>query len=117
MSSRQVGGTLGVAILGTVLNSGYRSHLPLAGLPAVAVNAARRSVPAGIAVAQKMNSTSFLHSVRHAFTEAMGSTLWVCGSVALASVLLALFFLPRGLAAAAEEAPEKPREHAVRRAG
>ncbi|MDI5962389.1 MFS transporter [Streptantibioticus silvisoli] len=117
MSSRQVGGTLGVAILGTVLNSGYRSHLPLAGLPAVAVNAARRSVPAGIAVAQKMNSTSFLHSVRHAFTEAMGSTLWVCGSVALASVLLALFFLPRGLATAAEEAPEKPREHAVRRAG
>src|SRR5262249_62177058 len=51
MALRQVGGTIGVAVLGTVLNAGYRGRLDLAGLPAGAppdvAAAVRRSVSAG----------------------------------------------------------------------
>src|ERR1019366_8494804 len=49
---RQVGGTVGVAVLGTILASAYRAHLTMAGLPAAAAAAVHASVAGGIAVAR-----------------------------------------------------------------
>ena len=48
---RQVGATIGVAVLGTVLNSAYRGGLTVTGLPAATAAAARSSVAGGVAVA------------------------------------------------------------------
>ncbi len=92
---RQVGATIGVAVLGTVLNSVYRSHLAVTGLPAAAVAAAKSSVVAGVAVAHALGSAALLDSVRSAFVHGMDTMLWVCGGIALASAILALLFLPR----------------------
>jgi len=97
---QQVGATIGVAILGTVLSSGYRSHLDLAGLPAAAAGAARSSVTAGVAVAQGLRSAPLLDAVRTAFTHGLDTTLWVCCGIAAASALVALAFLPRRAGAA-----------------
>ena len=108
---RQVGATIGVAILGSVLASVYRSHLVVTGLPAAAAAAAKSSVVAGVAVAHALGSAALLDSVRHAFVQGMDTMLWVCGGIALASAILALLFLPRraeGLPGAAEVAGPTP---------
>ena len=92
---RQVGATIGVAVLGTVLSSVYRSHLVVTGLPDAAASAAKSSVVAGVAIAHKTGSASLLDSVRHAFVTGMDTMLWVCAGIALVSAILAAIFLPR----------------------
>jgi DHA2 family multidrug resistance protein-like MFS transporter len=97
---RQVGGTLGVAILGTVLNAGYRGALP-AGIPA----AARDSAAAGVRTAARV--PGLLESVQAAFVHGMDIALWVCVAFAALGVLASVAFLPRY----AEDAPEAESEH------
>ncbi len=92
---RQVGATIGVAVLGTVLSSVYRSHLVVTGLPDAVASAAKSSVVAGVAIAHKTGSAALLDSVRHAFVTGMDTMLWACGGIALASAILAVIFLPR----------------------
>jgi MFS transporter, DHA2 family, multidrug resistance protein len=92
---RQVGATIGVAVLGTVLGSVYRAHLSMAGLPAAAAATARSSVVAGVGVAHKLGSVTLLEGVRNAFVHGMDTMLWACGGIAVASAILALIFLPR----------------------
>jgi MFS transporter, DHA2 family, multidrug resistance protein len=97
---RQVGATIGVAILGTVLSSAYRSHLNLAGLPPQAADAVRKSIAGGLAVARHAGSAALADTVRTAFVHAMDVMLWVCGGIALAAAVLALAFLPPQVPAA-----------------
>ncbi|HLH84810.1 MAG TPA: MFS transporter [Trebonia sp.] len=110
---RQVGATIGVAILGTILSNGYTSQLRLAGLPAPAASVVRSSVAGGVAVAEKLGSAVLLDHVRTAFIHGMDVMLWACAGIALASAMLALAFLPGRSgspagAAAAEQAPREP---------
>jgi EmrB/QacA subfamily drug resistance transporter len=93
---RQVGGTIGVAVLGTILATVYRGHLRLTGLPAQAAGAARRSLADGVAVAHAAGSSELLGMVRTAYVHGLDIMLWACSGIALASALLALAFLPRG---------------------
>jgi EmrB/QacA subfamily drug resistance transporter len=104
---RQVGATIGVAVLGTVLNSAYRSRLDLTGLPAQVAGAVRQSVAGGIAAAHLARSALLVGTVRGAFVHALDVMLLVCGAIALAAALLALAFLPRRRPA--PEAAEKAR--------
>ena len=90
---RQVGATIGVAVLGTVITSVYRSGL--ASLPGQVAQAARKSVASGIAIAQKAGSAALLDAVRTAFVHALDVMLWVCAGIAMAAAVLALAFLPR----------------------
>ncbi|HLN70705.1 MAG TPA: MFS transporter [Streptosporangiaceae bacterium] len=92
---RQVGATIGVAVLGTVLGSVYRAHLNATGLPAAAAALAKGSVVAGVQVAHELGSAALLVSVRTAFVQGLDAMLWVCGGIALAGAILALIFLPR----------------------
>jgi MFS transporter, DHA2 family, multidrug resistance protein len=92
---RQVGATIGVAVLGTVLLSAYRSQLDLAGLPAAAAGAVRTGVGAGVGVAIHLHSAALLDSVRAAFSHGLDVMLAVCAGIAGLSALLALAFLPR----------------------
>jgi MFS transporter, DHA2 family, multidrug resistance protein len=108
MALRQVGGTIGVALLGTVLNAAYQSRVEVDGLPAAAAAAVRDGVSAGVAVASQLGSPALLASVQSAFVGAMGTMLWVCGGVAAAGVALALAFLPRRATPVASAATEPP---------
>ena len=92
---RQVGATIGVAVLGTVLLSAYRSHLDLGGLPAAAAGAVRTGVGAGVAVAGALHSAALLGEVRAAFAHGLDVMLAVCAGIAGLSAVLALVFLPR----------------------
>ncbi len=91
---RQVGGTIGVAVLGTVLATVYRSHLHLSGVPAAAASAIKESVAGGVATAHAARSAPLLETVRLAYVHGMDVMLWACSGIAIASALLALAFLP-----------------------
>ena len=54
MALRQVGGTFGVAILGSILSSAYRSGLHAAVVPAGLAAVVRDSVAEGVAVAHQL---------------------------------------------------------------
>jgi EmrB/QacA subfamily drug resistance transporter len=91
---RQVGSAIGVAVLGTVVNSSYRGALDLAGLPAQAAATVRQSVSAGVAVAGQLGSPPLLDVVRGAFVHGMDAMLLVCGIVTAVGVALAVLLLP-----------------------
>jgi MFS transporter, DHA2 family, multidrug resistance protein len=111
---RQVGGTIGVAILGTVISNSYSTRVDVTGLPSSAAELVRSSVAGGVAVAHEIGSASLLDSVRTAFIHGLDMMLWTCGGIAAVSALLALAFLPRrtgsitGPAQAAEQSPREP---------
>jgi len=102
---RQAAASIGVAILGSVLNATYRGGLDLAGLPPTAATAVRESVSAGVAVARRLGSDPLLRAVQTAFVHGMDVMLWVCGSLAAAGVVLALAFLPRQVRGIADKDP------------
>jgi EmrB/QacA subfamily drug resistance transporter len=99
MTFRQVGGALGVAVLGSALASAYRDRLP-AGAPALA----RDSVSAGVAVARRLGNATLLHAVDASYLHAMAVVLLVCAAVCLLGSLLAALLLP----AHASGAPAAP---------
>jgi hypothetical protein len=113
MTIRQIGGTVAVAILGTVLNSQYRSHLAqtTAHLPADQAAAVTRSAGSGVAVAAKEHSASLLEAVRSALVHATSTTMWVSAAFAVFGVLAATQ-LPRRapVPAAAPKAAESSRD-------
>jgi MFS transporter, DHA2 family, multidrug resistance protein len=94
---RQVGSTIGVAVLGTVISNSYSHGVAgaAAHLPAQAGAAVRSSVGAGIAVADKLGSSSLVDTIRTAFVHGMDLMLWTCGGIAVGCAILAVLFLPR----------------------
>ncbi|HXY71403.1 MAG TPA: MFS transporter [Actinomycetota bacterium] len=97
---RQVGGTFGVAVLGSVLDWTYRARVPVGHLPPAVGEAVRGSASAGAAIAHRIGSEALLASVRTAFVQAMDVMLWLCAGIALVGTALALWFLPRHPASA-----------------
>jgi DHA2 family multidrug resistance protein-like MFS transporter len=93
-SLRTVGGGFGAAILGSVLNAGYRGRLD-GPLPAAAAHAARESVFGGLGVARAIRSTALADSVRAAFTHGLDILLVTCGGLGVLGVLIAVSTLPR----------------------
>ena len=102
---RQVGATIGVAVLGTIINDAYRGGLHLAGLPSAAAGAVRASIGQAVQVAHAANSAALLGSVQRAYVHGLDVMLWVCAGIALASALLALLFLPRRVAGTSQDSP------------
>jgi hypothetical protein len=94
---RQVGSTIGVAVLGTIISNAYASRVAstAAHLPAQAAEAVKSSVGAGVAAAHAAGSPDLLDTIRSAFVHGMDLMLWTCGGIAIACALLAVLFLPR----------------------
>lgn len=82
---RQAAGTIGVAVLGTVLSTAYRGSL--GELDRAPIN---DGVNAGVAVAHQLGDSA-LHTVRVAFVSGMSAMLWVCAAVCVAAAVLAAF--------------------------
>jgi MFS transporter, DHA2 family, multidrug resistance protein len=95
MALRQVGGTFGVAVLGSILSGAYRSGLHAAVAPAALSATVRDSVAEGVAVAHQIGSAALFAMVRGAFVHGMDVMLAVCGGIAVAGIVLTLVFLPR----------------------
>ncbi|MEZ5182697.1 MAG: DHA2 family efflux MFS transporter permease subunit [Acidimicrobiales bacterium] len=114
-TTRQVGGALGVAVIGSVLSSQYgpavTSRLGGLGLPSAVVEPAADSIGQAMAVAARLGGdpravdtpvgVQVADAARDAFASSMGRGLLVAAGFALVGALVALVFLP---ARAAEDA-------------
>lgn len=91
---RQVGGTLGIALLGTLLGATYRSKLNNVNVPHQLSDTVHSSITGGVAVAEKLKSPELLTTVRSAFVHGLDVMLWVSAAIAATAVILALIFMP-----------------------
>ncbi len=103
---QKIGVPFGVAILGSVLNSVYQAHISSAGVPPSTSEVIKKSVFAGVAVAQKLGSAGLLNSVHSAFISGMDTMLLICSGIAVAGILLAIIALP-GKPVETKQIPEK----------
>ncbi|WP_286252840.1 DHA2 family efflux MFS transporter permease subunit [Streptomyces graminofaciens] len=94
MTLRQVGGAIGIALLGSLLAATFRDRLDVTGLPARVADTAGESVVAAHTVAKKTGSADLLTSANSAYVHGMGVVLLVCGIAAIVAALLAAAFLP-----------------------
>lgn len=87
-TTREVGGAIGIALLGSLLSIGYRADLDTAGLPQPAVDAARDSIQGAFEVARQVGGeagASLAESARQAQTS--GQTLAFAVAAAIALVM------------------------------
>jgi EmrB/QacA subfamily drug resistance transporter len=93
-TTRQVGGALGVAVLGSLLASGYRAHLNVSGLSGKLLAEAKSSVGGAIEAAQKVGNDAIAHSGRAAYVHGMHVSLLVGAVFIIGGALLSLLYLP-----------------------
>jgi hypothetical protein len=112
-TTRMVGGALGVAVLGSILASGYGAAIEpaLRGAPPQVAHAAGDSIGAASTIAARLGpqGQGLLDAARSAFIQGMGDAVLVAAGVAAFAALLVLLFLPargREEAADAKEAVE-----------
>ena len=122
-TTRELGGTLGVAVVGSVLSSAYGSHVVSAltglGVPGRVASAAGQSVAAGLAVAGHLPpglSEVAAAAARQAFMTGVHQGSLVAAGATAGAALVALIFLPararqraarrRGVAAEPEKSAE-----------
>jgi EmrB/QacA subfamily drug resistance transporter len=93
---REVGGTLGVAVVGSVMSTVYAPAVRdgLAGLPAAVRDAAGDSVVAGLAVAARLPDGAAADVVRQSFVDGLSAGSWVCAAACAAGALAAAVWLP-----------------------
>lgn len=108
-TTRELGGALGVAVLGSLLASGYASSLgdSLRGFPVPpdVVGVVQSSVGAALQVAGGVGGAAgqaLALAARTAFVDAMGVSLEVAAGVALVGAVISAAFLPGRAAEAAE---------------
>jgi MFS transporter, DHA2 family, multidrug resistance protein len=104
---RMVGGALGAAILGALINATYRDQLEQAVSPALA-GSARESAVAGGDAASAAHAPHLLDAVREAFVGGMNVTLWVSAALMAAAAVLALVFRPGARDATVRHAEASP---------
>ncbi|MEU8625702.1 DHA2 family efflux MFS transporter permease subunit [Streptomyces sp. NPDC048669] len=106
---RQVGGALGIAVLGSVLSAVYRGDIEghLGGLPAAARDTAAESIEATLGVAEKMGPAGapLVAAAHDAFLNAMHVTAISSAFVALVGAIVVALFLPGRTPAAQTPAP------------
>jgi hypothetical protein len=114
-TTRQVGGALGVAVLGSLLSSHYGPAMSdaLSGvpLPADAVAVATDRVSGAIQVAQQVGGSAgdlIATAARNAFVDGMGIAVLVGAAVAFVGAVSVFLFLPARAAAPADEEAVSP---------
>jgi EmrB/QacA subfamily drug resistance transporter len=107
---RQLGGALGVAVIGSVMNTVYRDRMAdaVVGLPAAAADAAQDSVGAAVAIADQVGGAvggALAAVARLSFVDALGVAAVVASSVAILTAAFVVRAMPS----------EAPAEHAGQR--
>src|SRR4029453_19398907 len=98
---RMVGGALGAAILGAIINATYRDQLEHTVSPALA-RPTRESAVAGVDTATATHSQQLLDAVQAAFMSSLDRALWISAALMAAGGVLALAFRSREARTAVE---------------
>ena len=103
-TTREVGGALGIAVLGSVMSSAFRSTMgtKVTSLPADVAAMAQDSVGGSFEASKSLGSAgqALRDSASLAFTDAMHTTLFMGAGVAILAALMVYFLFPRGPAPA-----------------
>ena len=98
-TTREVGGALGIAVLGSLVSSGYRATMAnnVAGLPGASAAVARDSIGGAFNVAKVAGplGDQLNAAASAAFTDSMSTALIAAAVVALAAAAIVLKFFPR----------------------
>ena len=105
-TTRELGGALGVAVLGSVLSGLYAGRLhdtvDGAGLPAQARSAIDSSVTAGVDVAARLRDPALADAVKDAFMTGMHAASWVAAAACLVAAAIVAVALPARAGATAD---------------
>jgi EmrB/QacA subfamily drug resistance transporter len=95
-TTRELGGSLGIAVLGSVMASQYASHVgsAVAGLPAAAAAAVRGSLAGGLAVANQTGNADLAQAAKSAYMSGMTLAMVVGAGIILVAAVLAFVGLP-----------------------
>ena len=105
MTLRQVGGAIGIALLGSLLAGAYDERLNTEGLPARAAEAAHDSLTGAHLIAERLGLPRLAASADAAYVDGMGAVLAVCGVAALVAALLTAALLPNVRPAGPDDEP------------
>ena len=98
-TTREVGGALGIAVIGSLVASAFRSSMAdkVTGLPVELAGQARDSVGGAFGAGKALGSagTQLATEAKLAFTDAMGTALTVAAVVALVCAGIVLVYFPR----------------------
>lgn len=118
-TTREIGGTLGVAVLGSILTSAYVAgvgdRLSGSGLPAEAVDAAKQSVMAGVGVADQAPGAigdAVRIAVQDAFMVGLHDAVWAAVAVTAVAGVAAAFLL-RGSGSGSQAVPRAEAEESA----
>jgi EmrB/QacA subfamily drug resistance transporter len=113
--SRQLGGALGVAVIGSIVSSSYRAALgrtmPASLQPTIA-QAAQKSVGVAAAVAEMLPAraaASLTHAANTAYVEAITHGFFVSAGVMAAALVITVAMIPTRMRATQKEADERER--------
>lgn len=117
---RQVGGALGIAVLGSVLSTVYRGDIEghLSAVPAGVRDVAGESIEATLGVAEKLGPVAgkpLVAAANDAFISAMHVTALGSAAVALIGAVVVGLYLPGRTPAAPAEPAARPAEEPVSR--
>jgi EmrB/QacA subfamily drug resistance transporter len=110
-TTRELGGALGVAVLGSVVNTTYASELAphLTGLPVGGAAAAESGLAGALAAAARLPGAAgseLAGAARSAFLNGMSVAVLVAAGIVLLASVAAYVLLPDGAVAHAERGPE-----------
>ena len=110
-AAREVGGTLGIAVLGSILNQQYRSGVTdaaPAGAPDGIVDGARESLAAALGIATHLGDAGLglATGARLAFVDGMGLAFMPSAGVLFATAAVLLVAIP-----GRKDAPQAPHGH------
>jgi EmrB/QacA subfamily drug resistance transporter len=95
---REVGGALGIALIGSVLSAGYSSSVSGAtgGLPAEAATAVEEGIGGAVAVSSQLGDQGprVLDAARSAFVDGWALSMWISVGLAAAVAVFAFFWTP-----------------------
>jgi len=94
--SRELGGALGIAVLGTILNTAYRHGIAAhtAGLPAGVGEKARDSLGAARAIGAKLNDADLIAHANNAFVHGISLALIVGAAILVAGAVFVALRAP-----------------------
>ena len=112
-TTRELGGALGIAVLGSIVASAYRSNVDVSALPPEAADAAQESIGAALGVSRSLDPAAAASLIDHAgvaFTDAVNVAMGVSAVISVIAGLVVLY-AGRRTGAPAPRAEEKVEAH------
>lgn len=96
-TTREVGGALGIAIMGTLLASGYRSGVDdaTANLPPELAELARDGIGGAFRIGAETNNLGLIEAAQLAFVDGMTNAFWAASGVGVAAAAILFLRYPK----------------------